>query len=515
MIDRLQLTPTTLPQPIPGTGIELVSTGLQGELVCYSAEDAGPTRASELTGAPMRSEALDEAGLQIAHLLEINAPTPKDNSDSPAVRAGAEPPAQELRLDINPERADVLFAVYEDEASVMSLHWPERPKEPLPAGMRGPRPKAITIRLRPEPPTSDGTRGAGTDLARKLITLVIRAAGKPMVGAIEFAAVKMWEDKMRRFEGLHRGTSDEFFAEQPIEAESDYLRRLAGQPALLFVHGTTSSTRGAFASLRDFPPEAKALWARYDGRVLGFNHHTMSKSVAENVVDFYRTLPAGKTYVFDAIVHSRGGLVARAIAGLADEKVTEFAKLGSTWRRTANVQIRRIVFVGTPNNGTDLADPNNLPTALNWLSNIADVFPTSATGVTLGAVFAIAAYVGETGLTVLPGLADQALFKGGGTAPLLKALNQSGNCDHAFSVASHFRPSGRLLAAALAFAIDAAFRGAYNDLVVPSEGISTFGPNRFRADRIKSFGTDTHPPVHHMSYFGSPDTWRHILASLS
>lgn len=536
----VRLEATRQPQRIPGTSIDVIAPGLRGELT-HSAAGPAPAgtrgrRRTALTGGATEA-ALAEAGLKISDTFAIAAPTPavpaarRPRTRTRTAPAAAVPRNDELRLDLT-RRPDVLFAIYRDATGVVSFHFAEAPRRNADGTVRGAARRTIVIPLRPTPKTKPsrrkGVRGAGLagKLVDKLIELVVRRATREAAKLGVFGAVKWWENKYRAAQGFHRGTPRQFLAAKPLAAGARDLRALAGQPSLLFLHGTTSSTQGAFGSLADFAPLAQKLWRAYGDRVIGFNHHTLTRGVAENAVAFFEALPAADApYVFDTVVHSRGGLLARALAALGEGRldpalVGRLAGHKQPWSlpRGVTVQFRRIVFVGTPNNGTDLADPDHLPQALNWLASVTELLPAGAVTFSLGAILSIVALVAEAGLIALPGLVDQAVDADQDTGELLRRLNALDHRQAAadcFSIEAHFRPAGALLGAALAFGIDAMFRKQPNDLVVPTRGISGFGRYRFSpTDRIKAFTPDDKLQVHHTCYFAQRATWDHICKAL-
>lgn len=81
-----------------------------------------------------------------------------------------------------------------------------------------------------------------------------------------------------------------------------------GQPLLVFVHGTGSSTLGSFGDLR---VGQRGLWGmlerRYGSRIYGFEHRTFSQSPIENAIALAQALPMGARV--SLVSHSRGGLV--------------------------------------------------------------------------------------------------------------------------------------------------------------------------------------------------------------
>lgn len=528
------------PVRIPGTSIDVIAPGLRGELTHTAA---GPAIAGTRRGRRQPSPAgpteasLAEAGLEISDTLSIAAPTPdvppprRPRTRTRTAASAAVPRDDELRLDLT-RRPDVLFAIYRDATGVVSFHFAEAPRRDAGDTVRGAARRTIVIPLRPTTPPArsgrPGVRGAGLagKLVDKLIELVVRRAALEAAKLGVFGAVQWWENKYRAAQGFHRGTPRQFLAAQPLAAGARDLRALAGEPSLLFVHGTTSSTQGAFGGLGDFLPLAQKLWRAYGNRVVGFNHHTLTRSIAENAIAFFEALPAAKApYLFDAVVHSRGGLLARTLAALGDGRldpafVGRLAGHRQPWSlpRGVAVQVRRIVFVGTPNNGTDLADPDHLPQALNWLASVTELLPAGAVTFSLGAILSIVALVAEAGLVALPGLVDQAVDADRRAGELRRELNA---LDHRqapteyFGIEAHFRPAGPLLGAALAFGIDAMFRKQKNDLVVPTGGVSGFGRYRFSpADRIKTFTPDDKLQVYHTCYFAQRATWDHICKAL-
>jgi len=129
--------------------------------------------------------------------------------------------------------------------------------------------------------------------------------------------------------------------------------------ALVLVHGTFSKTA---SPVDGFGPEFIA-WARQKYRVvLGLDHWTLSKTPEDNarlLVDELRAFNADylKRGSLDVITHSRGGLVARSFCELLGHAQS----------------VRHLIFLGTPNCGTDLANPKNWGTLADLLVNMTGV----------------------------------------------------------------------------------------------------------------------------------------------
>jgi hypothetical protein len=164
----------------------------------------------------------------------------------------------------------------------------------------------------------------------------------------------------------------------------------AGGRALLFVHGTFSKTASPVDGLGpDF-----MTWARqHYSVVLGFDHWTLSESPDDNakvLAEEIRAFDADllRAGNLDIISHSRGGLVARS-----------FCELGGH----ADA-VRNLIFIGTPNCGTDLANPKNWGSFADLLVNMTGVDGAEMFGRLAGLLAQLA--VGEL-VDGVPGLLAQ------------------------------------------------------------------------------------------------------------
>lgn len=284
-----------------------------------------------------------------------------------------------------------------------------------------------------------------------------------------------------------------------------------GKKSLLFIHGTTSTTSGAFSGLLEFSKQAGDLYDMYGGRVLGFNHHTLTLSVTDNVADFYTALPANGNFHFDIVCHSRGGLVARALKELAVEEVAKLTK--KSFARSVKVFIGKIVFVGTPNIGTQLADPKDIPQALEVLANVASLIPGA--GLTLAGVFSGAAFVAENGFKVLPGLRNM-----NPSDDFLKEINAatargtpSPSADYS-AIQSNFS-STHLANKILLRGLKYLFKDNLNDLIVPTLGTSNIDGSPLADKVIRYYGRAPKvESIAHTQYFKQESTWDFVVQSL-
>ncbi len=533
-----RLNRESVPRAIPGTGISWVAPGLLGTLNYdyKAAQGDEPATRSGLrevtTGAtdPLE-QALSEIGVLDTHNLEMDAPTTEVVRPEGVRSATGALEDDEMALDYEPKPDEYAFVVYQDEDGAVSIHFPEnlaaRTAEAEAAGPAVRRTEEpvqhfrIPLRKPVGPGAAPGestTRFGVVAIGKKLIKLVVGKIAKkvfePVVGAADFGAVWIWERTRRKFEGFHGGpNAAALFGDEPARLSGADWSGLQGdgKRTLLFIHGTTSTTRGAFGELTSFPAVSDTLYAKYGGRVIGFNHHTLTKSVAENVSDFYRGLPAGGSFTFDVICHSRGGLVARALKELSPGQISNLTS--KTCNPSARVSIGKIVFVGTPNIGTQLADPKDIPHALDLLVNVASFFPGA--GLTLAGILSSAAYVAEAGFRALPGL--QSMCPGN---ELLTELNKGGPAgtpsplSDYYAIQSSFSLDGIVNQVLLA-AVRYLFKGNLNDLIVPTLGVSEIDGTGLPSNVVYYYGK---PPaseaVAHTRYFGQLQTWRQIQSAL-
>jgi pimeloyl-ACP methyl ester carboxylesterase len=490
---RADIAPVELDQ----SGLTLIAPGLLGTGAWHSRREPGEMRA--FTG---EKNALDrglaEAGLEDRHTLIIEAPTPQVSMG--AVRGAGGVSENELLLQVPLADKETAFVMYTDEAGIVSFHYRDS-GQAVPAlpsrSWNAARQDRFRISLRPGTSRAPGEgRALFGRLLAKIIKVIVVELFPDEVGNAAAKRVKLWEDKNRRAIGFHGGNWQQLLDDAPL-ALTD-VASLTGKKSLLFLHGTTSSTAGAFGALRGFPQLLDRLRTAYDGRVAGFNHHTMTAGVAENVRDVYAALASAPgDYTFDVVCHSRGGLVALALTQLADASFEQY--LGSPWRRPAgvNIKIDRIVFVATPNAGTDLAIPDNISSFIERLVNFVNMLPDSAGTIAIGALLSVAAAVAEVTLPRLPGLADQSP-----DSDLLRKLLPADTAERYFAFQASYAPTGDLFDVVRNAAMDRIFSAKQNDLVVPTEGVSAAGGFKLPVERIVQFGPND--GVYHTNFFSQP-----------
>jgi pimeloyl-ACP methyl ester carboxylesterase len=284
---------------------------------------------------------------------------------------------------------------------------------------------------------------------------------------------------------------------------------------LLLVHGTFSKSEMFLDELSAIPIGKDFLRlaeAKYDA-ILAFDHPTLSVSPWINALDLELVL-AKVTGPIDVISHSRGGLVV------------------AWWLRNAKRRVENVVFVGTPMEGTSLASPANLRSALSGLANVfkgltaasaaaSTVLPfmTIVTGLSkiLGGVLQLGAStpLADAAVAIVPGLAAQSRVGNNSELDRLTRLAWI-STPTVHAVVSNFAPSeadtqwwqiwkllSRPTEKMLNWGADAIFN-ENNDLVVNTQSMTRLCGAQIDVGRTHDFGNSQF--VHHCNYFRQPET---------
>ncbi|MFN0085837.1 MAG: CHAT domain-containing protein [Blastocatellia bacterium] len=161
---------------------------------------------------------------------------------------------------------------------------------------------------------SDKTRFGVTEIALKTLKIfgididikgkVIDKIADPAAKSAAAALAEFFESQIEKLHafGLYR------FDKLPEVGEliKDPARLAGGEPLLLFIHGTASSSAGSFSKLagRD---EWELLRRQYGNRIIALEHRTFSVTPVQNALDVAMLLPEGAR--LHIVSHSRGGLV--------------------------------------------------------------------------------------------------------------------------------------------------------------------------------------------------------------
>lgn len=509
MPQTIQLNQTSGWVSVGNSGMRLRAPGLTGLVTWRPRQENAQFMANAVLpgAAAARPADLIEQALQEAGLADQGSVT------LPAGTASIAGPQNQLVLDQPGAQNQIQFAIYRDESGVISLHLP-LPSPPTAAMIAAPGGAQISRSFHYVIPLRHAATPVGGvpqmamlgGIAGKVIRFVGRSVAG-VVGDAVFAAAKLWEDNYRAAQGFHwGGTVADLLATQPVPMTPANWQSLQGGNSLLFIHGTISSTLGGYAGLQNFSAQAGDLYAKYGNRVIGFNHHTLTKSVPQNAVDFLSAMPPGNCQ-FDVISHSRGGLLARALKQLTPAQLGQM--IDPVWNPPAglNMQIGKIALVGTPNQGTPLANPTDLPQAVSRLASIASSFSQDAAAIGLGALFAIFGGIVEAGLGALPGLEDM-----NPGSPFLVNLNSASGISLYYGIEADFQPTGGLATAIENNGVDALFGNQANDLVVPTLGVSEVNGQTLPGTQVDAYPQSAN--VYHTDYFYQQGTWDSILAFL-
>jgi pimeloyl-ACP methyl ester carboxylesterase len=256
----------------------------------------------------------------------------------------------------------------------------------------------------------------------------------------------------------------------------------------VLVHGTFSTGPGGFGGLTE---EADWLSHAYGGQVAAFNHPSLSEDPRQNAERLLSELrertPEGGLEI-DLISHSRGGLVARAFAGLT--------------RADTGLRLRRAVLVAAPLAGTRLTDGEHAHEMLDRYTNLVTALPDGVLGFSFETILALVKILYRGSVAGLPGLRSMKV-----EGDFLRELGYPGEeFGRYFSIVGNFAPTaGGPLAGLLRRTgdglVDEFFR-ENNDLVVPTGGASTWTVGAVPEAQRLELPTEADPAeVHHGSYF--------------
>lgn len=445
--------------PVITGGVTVTAHGLSGEVRVHLPFD-GTLRGAEDT-RPAFVEALAATGF--VEQLTVEIADPADHpAYAPAGTRGAPAGPSELAVTVPGPGEDfgqVLLAC--DEDGVLTWHFPED-VPPAETAQRAAEPRTYRIRTRAISPEDGGKRGVMGALGKKLLKVLAFRLVDRALGAVGDFFVSAWERKHRPH--YLRPFGPDSYRQGPAAPLSPAeLAALGGGPALAFIHGTASQGHKAFGALpRDL---MQLLSERYGGRVLAFEHPTLSVTPLDNVTWLAgllaEQLPAGRGLEVDVVAHSRGGLVARVLCERAAEAGLDPGRL----------KVCRAVLVATPNSGTPLADRKHLNAFIDTLTNLLEFFPDNPATDTLEILLTLLKQVAVGAMGGLDGLMSmnpQGAF-------LRDVLNRPGAASTAAyrALAANYEPPpgaaiGRYARDHLT---DLVFTLQANDLVVPTAGV--------------------------------------------
>ncbi|MEZ4660415.1 MAG: alpha/beta fold hydrolase [Caldilineaceae bacterium] len=272
-----------------------------------------------------------------------------------------------------------------DDHAVIELEYSNGVREWTTAGelraryqaLAGERGQADAITITAIPPES-AERGVTDFVLKGLKVLGIDPVGAIADKGVE-ATIAYFESKLTPGPGLYRitqrGTVGDALTGELAASDVPYL---------LLIHGTFSSIEGTFRNLFR-SREWGDLWNYYDGRIVAFNHFTLSESPSENALKLIGYLP--KEAKLHIISHSRGGLVGELLcmdaitaADLQKFDKPEHSHEIETLRALSaqlaakELDVRRFVRVACPARGTLLAS-QRLDRYLSVMLNLLGLIP--------------------------------------------------------------------------------------------------------------------------------------------
>ncbi len=487
--------------PTGGT-IQLGDLGLRTPSLVGNAESvdslAGPgLRAAGGTSAAFQA-ALDEAGMETTHVVELQAAELPGAGDGGADRAGGGE-AGAIELDVpQPSRGFEQAILSVDERGVTTWSFAP-PAERGPDVRGGSGTRTFTIERTPGAPPEPGTQ-ADRSIFGEVGKHVLKVIAFPVGQALGRAAnshLNQWEIEHQGY-GVRDYTTANYTAPAAY-FDGDALRwqELAKGRTLLFVHGTFSRAHGAF---NDLPlATMKKLGAMYDNRVIAFDHQSISRDPIENIDWLLGTIPDGLTLDFDIICHSRGGLVSRSLTERTDPMPG-----------TRQIRVHRTALVGAVNNGTILADVSHWNDLINTLSTVLNTV-----GIAVGdAVDLVLSFVRQVAVAAYPELRGLACMVP--TSDFLKELNARPRGENEYlAIASNYEPTDHQLKSYFRDVVkDRLFGGGPNDSMVRIDSVCGNTEEGAFATVEEQLLLDETKGIEHARYFGNPDVSDRLIAWL-
>lgn len=485
-----ELTGTGFPVDLGG-GVTLRAPGLRGR--AERTQEVVDGRGVPPAATAALSAALADAGMEQVVAVEVEAqPTGLGGPDDG--RGPGEGEGLSLSVpDLGPQSVQVLLVV--DDAGIATWHLADEP-DPFATSAE------VTFTVPPPTPAAPADEGSDRGLIGTIGRTVLSVL---LVPVLESGAKALARVLAAKYEKTHRPTRlRRFTPEHRLTAGADDLALVGGssltdEPTLLLLHGTFSTSHGGFAGLDD--ETVRALWDAYGGRVLAYDHPTLSLTPQQNAKELLTLVPQGLSLPVDIVAHSRGGLVARA---LADEVAGQ---------ERAPLRVRSVVFAATPNAGTALADTKNLKAFVDRMTTMLNLVPDGPAGVVadvLAGVLDAVKILAVGAADGLPGL--QAMD------PKETSLKTLGHrldpATPTASVSSTFEPKGSLLSLMRGAdgVADLVFGEDPNDLVVPTDGAAG---RAWLPGHVSSAGRDvafaTSDAVWHCSLFSQGRTRTALL----
>jgi hypothetical protein len=469
-------------------------------------------RPADIDTSPEFERALLEAGIREQETIHVDVdPAPA------ALRGQQQADTLVLRPHIPPGDAESRVVLYQDESGGLSWHFAGGSRltdeQRARAAARGFRQsegtefaiplRAISARRALVNGAPRGTlRGPITKIGRKVFKILILPLVSRLLARPIEQLVAPVEQKFRP--NLIWQPTPSTYTTRPRTAFTDWAS-LDGKPTLLIVHGILSTVEGMLGGL---PRSAMERWHdRYGGRVLAFNHQSVSRSPEENATFFLeeaRRAAPGASFELDVVCHSRGGVVSRAMAERGRRLVAD-----------SNCTFRSVFFVASPNRGSILGNADHTVDMIDVFTNLLTSAPDGPVVYSIEVLLAIVKAVAHSAQTTLPGVVTMGTH--GYLPDVLNAAREKSPAKYGAAAADYVPSAGsdngwlidRLSDAALDRLFEEDGSPVKNDLVVPHDGV--FGRNGHPsfpiADPLLFTPADR---VWHSGFFARDETVRHI-----
>ncbi|KIQ25692.1 hypothetical protein RT97_23285 [Variovorax paradoxus] len=495
-----------------GPGYALRTPGFTGTAELRAG--GGATTRSSVRGLDQGMDALDAAmtaaGVSQVRQIDLTLkPAPAGGATGRSGTAASDTIELEVP-DLGDATGQLVLSI--DDTGALHWHLPEpvtaSSSAPVSRGGGG-AVKRFRIPAQVAPPPAPAT-GGGTQrsvlglVGRKLLKVLVYPLTDPILGAVGEHFVGRWEGTKRPY-AVRSFTPEDYQATPAVRHTPDTLGALAAKgPVLMFVHGTFSTSSAGFGAL---PSQTlDALHQRYDGRVIAFDHPSVSVDPEANVRWLLGQLPPGGVDL-DIVCHSRGGLVSRVLAEMPPAPGLD----------TARARVRRVVFGATPNSGTVLADPDHMVAMVDRLTTLLALFPAGPVAETLEALITVVKVIAHGALKGLDGLAS--MRPEGAFLGRVNASAAAAPADY-FAIASNYSATDTglrgLVAGGKDLLLDTVFGKAGNDLVVPTDGVfQKNGSSRFPLDARRVLLFEPGEGVSHTTLFQNPKVSERLLEWLA
>jgi pimeloyl-ACP methyl ester carboxylesterase len=475
-----------------------------GELGIRTPGLTGTADTPDLPGEGLRAaggtsdelqDALRRAEMTTTHQLDLSA-SELDMGDRRSRRDASRGRIGTIELDVPTPNDDEEQAVVSvDEAGIVT--WSFAPRRERTAAVRsGLETRTFVIeRHAAEGDAGDGgTRSVIGEIGKQVLKVIAFPVGDK-VGRMANSFLGQWEAEHMDY-GV-RDFGPDTFREAPVYFNDDPNRwtDLAAGRTLLFIHGTHSRAQGAFGALPDV--QMARFKQLYGDRIIAFDHRTLSENPIENIEWFVDQVPEGRQLDVDIVCHSRGGLVARALA---------------EWQGAVpgnrQIRVRRLALVGATNNGTILADVKHWNDMVNVLTTVMNLL-----GVAIGdSIDLVLSFVRQIAVAAYPRIRGLSAMVPNG--PFLTDFNSRplGKAEY-LAIGSNYEPTEpRLKDYFNDYVKDVVFKGKENDAMVRVDSICG-SPEAGGFQPVKqNLVLPSLRGIEHSYYFGQPDVADELVA---